>query len=254
MQTKQIKNTIVNGIKTYCQKNNFTDVLLGLSGGIDSALVLVLACEALGANHVHTLMMKTKYTSDKSILLAQKIAEMNNVHHQVIDIEPILKSYLKSFSFTPKNPLTKQNLQARIRGVIAMAYSNENGWLLLSCSNKSESAMGYCTLYGDTCGGISPIGDIYKTSVYKLAYLYNQEGKYTIPTEIINREPTAELANNQKDTDLLPPYHILDDILKNHIFDNQPISKEKEELVNTIKNKYNKTAFKRSQMPPVIPV
>ena len=254
MTIEIIKNKIIIGIKNYCKENNFQDVVIGLSGGIDSALVLVLCCEALGSKHVHTLMMKTKYTSTQSIELAQKIANLNHVDHKEIDINPILETYLKTLPFETQNPITEQNLQARIRGVISMAYSNEKNWLLIACSNKSESAMGYCTLYGDTCGALCPIGDLYKTEVYQLAHLYNKEGKFVIPEEIISREPSAELCENQKDSDSLPPYPVLDNILKNYIFDNKIPNDEENKIVQKIKNQYNKTAFKRIQMPPVIPV
>lgn len=246
------KRLIVNQLKSYCQNNNFSDVILGLSGGIDSALVLSLACESMGANHVHTIMMKTKYTSQKSIDLAQKIANLNHVNFQIIDIQPLVDNFLTSIPFQIKNNITEQNIQARVRGIIAMAYSNEYNYLLLACSNKSETAMGYCTLYGDTCGGICPIGDLFKTEVYEMAKLYNQEGIFIIPEEIISREPSAELTFNQKDSNFLPPYEILDRILKNHIFDNQTILKNEENLVQRIKKQYEKHAFKREQMPLTI--
>lgn len=252
MNINQIKDKIVLGIQNYCKNNHFQDVILGLSGGLDSALVLALACEALGNHHVHTLMMKTKYTSIKSIQLAQKIAAINHVEHKVLDIQPLVELTLNTFDFKPQNPLTEQNIQARIRGNILMAYSNEKKYLPLACSNKSEISLGYCTLYGDTCGGLAPIGDVYKTTVYQLAALYNQKNKYPIPEEIINRIPTAELALNQKDTDSLPPYEVLDDILKKYIYNNNPIPKDKKDFIESIKKQYEKNSFKRQQLPPII--
>ncbi len=247
------RNLIIQGIRAYCHKTGFSNVMLGLSGGMDSALVLVLACEAMGAEHVHSLMMATKYTSRQSIDLAQEAANLNNVNHTTLDIQPILNSLLATLPFTPQNPVTEQNLQARARGIINMAYSNEYGYLLLACGNKSEAAMGYCTLYGDICGGISPIADLYKTEVYAMADLYNQEGKYFVPREIIRRPPTAELAYNQKDTDSLLSYDILDPILKDYIYDKKEIPEDIRETVTAVQRKFDAAAFKRAQSPFVIP-
>ena len=252
---KKIKDKIVNDLKKFCRNNGFTDVVFGLSGGIDSALVLTICAEALGPQHVHGIMMKTKYTSTESILLAKEITHINGVNYQEIDIQPLVDNFLKALSFDIQNNITEENIQARIRTVIGMAFSNEKGWMLLSCGNKSESAMGYCTLYGaDMSGSLAPIGDLYKTDVYQLAHLYNEEGKFLIPKEIINRTPSAELNFNQKDTDSLPPYPLLDRILKDHVFGNKPVKKEEMTLVQAIKDRYQKTAFKRKQMPPVIKI
>lgn len=252
---QKIKEKLVKELKSFCNQNGFTDVVFGLSGGIDSALVLTLSVEALGANHVHAIMMKTKYTSHESLCLAKEIADTNNVDYQEIDIQLLVDNFLKTLPFDAKNNVTEQNIQARIRTIIGMAYSNEKGWMLLSCGNKSESAMGYCTLYGaDMSGSLAPIGDLYKTDIYQLARLYNKEGKFLIPEKIINRPPSAELKNNQKDTDSLPPYDVLDTILKNHIFSNKPIQKDEEKLVNNLIKRYHKNAFKRAQMPPVIKI
>lgn len=252
--TRAIRRKLVDGIKDYCEKHNFKDVILGLSGGLDSAVVLALACEALGANHVHPMMLKTKYTSTQSIELAKQATQLNKTDYAEIDIQPIVDSYLKALPFTPKNPVTEQNLQARTRGVILMAYSNDNGWLLPACGNKSEAAMGYCTLYGDVCGGLSPIGDVFKTEVYALANLYNQEGKFFIPQGIIDRPPSAELAHGQKDTDSLPPYSVLDNILKNYIYGQLPVPKEQAKEIAIIRNRYHAMAFKRAQIPGAIRV
>ena len=254
MEINNMKTQLVCGIKNYYVENGFKNILIGLSGGLDSSLVLALACEAIGPQNIHTFMLKTKYTSKQSIQLAQKAANLNTVKHTEINIQPIVDSFLKNIPLNRSNPVTEQNIQARTRGVVLMMYANEYNSLLLACSNKSEASVGYCTLYGDVCGGLSPIGDIFKTDVYKLANLLNQEGKYLIPTEIIQRPPTAELTNNQKDTDSLPPYEVLDKILKDHIFDNKPIDKKNAELINSIQKKYKLSAFKRAQMPPVITI
>lgn len=254
MKVKEIKEKLIQGIQTYCKENHFEDVIIGLSGGIDSALVLALACEALGAKHVHTLMMKTKYTSLKSINLAQQIADLNKVEHKTINIQNLVDNFLKTVDFKSKNPITEQNIQARIRGNILMMYSNEKGYLLLACGNKSEIAMGYCTLYGDTCGGLAPIGDVYKTNVYQIAQLINAEGKFSIPVEIIERQPSAELAENQQDTDSLPTYEILDKILKSYIFGKEKPDKENLELVTSIQKRFDRNKFKHQQLPPILMV
>ncbi len=246
------RHTIVKGIQDYCRNAGFTDVMLGLSGGMDSALVLALACEAMSAEHVHTYMLTTKYTSQMSIDLAQEAATLNKASHAIIDIQPIVDSLLKALPFTPQNPVTEQNLQARARGIINMAYSNEYGYLLLACGNKSEAAMGYCTLYGDICGGISPIGDLFKTEVYAMADLYNQEGRYFIPQGIIDRPPTAELAFNQKDTDSLLPYPVLDPILRDYIYGNKKVPADMIDTVSIVRRKFKAAEFKRNQSPVVI--
>ncbi len=246
------RKTIVKGIQNYCHNAGFTDVMLGLSGGMDSALVLALACEAMGSEHVHTFMMSTKYTSQQSIDLALEAATLNKAHHTVIDIQPIVNQLLNTLPFKPQNPVTEQNLQARARGIINMAYSNEYGYLLLACGNKSEAAIGYCTLYGDICGGISPIADLFKTEVYAMAELYNQEEKYFIPQGIIDRPPTAELAFNQKDTDSLLPYPILDKILNDYIYGHKEVPTDMKEMVAIIQRKFKAAEFKRKQSPTVI--
>lgn len=252
---KKTKEKIILELKKFCDKNGFKDVVFGLSGGLDSALVLALSVQALGAQHVHGIMMKTKYTSQKSLNLAKEIALLNKVDYQEIDIQELVDNFSSILPFELKNEVTEQNIQARIRTVIGMAYANEKGWMLLSCGNKSEAAMGYCTLYGaDMAGSLAPIGDLYKTDIYKLADLINHEKEVIIPQEIINRPPSAELKTNQKDTDSLPEYDVLDHILKDHIFDNQPVLKEEEKLVSEIKSRYKKNAFKREQMPPVIKI
>lgn len=252
---KETKEKIIKELKNFCFSNGFKEVVFGLSGGLDSALVLTLSAQALGPQNVHGIMMKTKYTSNTSLLLVKEIAYLNKVDYQEIDIQKLVDNFSSTLPFEMKNEVTDQNIQARIRTIIGMAYSNEKGWLLLSCGNKSESAMGYCTLYGaDMAGSLAPIGDLYKTDIYQMATLFNQEGNFFIPKEIITRPPSAELKPNQKDTDSLPPYNVLDRILKNHIFDNKPVLKEEENLVSEIKKRYQKNAFKRLQMPPCIKI
>ena len=241
----KVKENLINDLREFVQSRNFSDVVFGLSGGIDSALVAALSADALGADHVHTFMMATKNTSGLSINLAKQLANNLCIHHQFIDIQPRVDCALKTLPFTPKRKITTENIQARIRGDICMTYSNEYNWLVLSCGNKSEAAMGYCTLYGDTCGAVMPIGDLYKTEVYQMAELYPQ-----IPGAIIQRAPTAELSPNQRDTDSLPEYSVLDTILQK-IDAGKP---DEDERMANIRKQYNAMAFKRIQMAPAIKV
>ena len=256
---EQIWNTLKQGLKTYCSENGFTDVSLGLSGGMDSALVAVLAADTLGGDHVHTLMMKTKYTSQDSLNIAQELSRLNHFHYRELDIQPTIDSEIeflqKAFMQEPIGNVL-ENLQARERGKILMAFSNQFNWLLLACNNKSEGAMGYCTLYGDLCGGLSPIGDVYKTMIYDLAKWRNTQS-YVFPEKVLTRAPSAELAEDQKDEDSLPPYLILDAILKLYIDE----KKSEDDIVAKgfdrktiawIIKRYHLTAFKRNQMAPAI--
>lgn len=256
---EKIWNNLKNSLRLYCQNNNFTDVILGLSGGIDSALVAILALDALGAKHVHTLMMKTRHTSDLSLKIAKEIATRNHLSHQELDIEPLIGQQTlfleKSFCEAPKS-IVLENLQARERGKILMAYANQYNYLPLACGNKSEAAMGYCTLYGDTCGGISPIGNLYKTQVYDLAKWRNQIDN-VLPLEVITRAPSAELRAGQKDEDTLPPYSVLDKILFLLIDKGQSLAEICAEgydavMVEWIVKRYLAQAFKRQQLPPAL--
>lgn len=169
---KHTWHTLQNGLKDFCAANGFDKVILGLSGGLDSALTAVLAADALGGKNVKAIMMKTRYTSDLSIKIAREIARLNGLDYQELDIEPLVTAETdflqRAFSESVKG-ITAENLQARIRGQLLMAFSNQNGGLVLACGNKSEALTGYCTLYGDTCGGLMPIGNLYKTTVFELA-------------------------------------------------------------------------------------
>ena len=212
---QKLWNDLKNGLKKYLSDNNFNKVILGLSGGLDSAIVAVLAADAIGGQNVKAIMMKTKYTSDLSLNIAREIASLNNIDYQEIDIDDIVNNEIsflqKSFNEDVKG-IVQENLQARIRGQILMAYSNQNGGIVLACGNKSEIMTGYCTLYGDTCGGLMPIGNVYKTTIFELAKWRNNINK-VLPDEVITRSPSAELAFNQKDENSLPPYPLLDKIL-----------------------------------------
>lgn len=256
---EKIWNKLKQGLQNYCAENGFGEVILGLSGGLDSAMVSVLAAEALGADKVHALMMKTKFTSRQSLDIAKELAELNGFDYQVLDIQNMVdreEAFLtKTMGEKPK-PIVLENLQARERGKILMAFSNQYGYLVLACGNKSEAAMGYCTLYGDTCGGLMPIGALYKSEIFELAKWRNQQGK-AFPEEVILRAPSAELNNGQKDEDSLPPYAVLDKILKAFVED----KKSQEEIIKSgedaevaawVCRQCGKTAFKRQQMPPVL--
>ena len=220
---------LVRGTRDYIDKNGFEGVLLGLSGGIDSALVLALAVDALGAGRVTAVMMPTRYTSQLSLDGARAQAEKLGVDYHVISIEQTYESFIAALTpaFGGKGAdTTEENLQSRTRGVMLMALSNKHGRLLLATGNKSEMAVGYATLYGDMCGAYAPLKDVYKTVVYKLSRWRNehaaQVGKgEVIPVAVIERPPSAELRDNQTDQDSLPPYDELDAILARFIEDEQ---------------------------------
>jgi NAD+ synthase (glutamine-hydrolysing) len=212
----------VRGTRDYIDKNGFGGVLLGLSGGIDSALTLALAVDALGAGRVTAVMMPTRYTSQLSLDGARAQAERLGVAYHVIPIEATCQAFLDAltpaFAGKPADT-TEENLQSRIRGTMLMALSNKHRLLLLATGNKSEMAVGYATLYGDMCGAYAPLKDVYKTLVYRLSRWRNEAGhpQSPIPDEVIERPPSAELRDNQTDQDSLPPYDELDAILERFI-------------------------------------
>jgi NAD+ synthetase len=254
-QCEKIWSHIVKEIRQYCAKYNFQGVTFGLSGGIDSALIAALSIDALGAENVHCFMLSTINTSELSKNLAQKMCQINNIKYQDINIIEILESTIATVPKF-KNPLTIENLQSRIRGLLIMTYANDNPWLALCCGNKSEAAVGYCTLYGDTIGGIAPIADLYKTEVYALVNWRNKKST-VIPEGIITRTPSAELRQEQKDQDTLPPYDILDNILYQLIEQNktpEDITGTDKETITWIYSQYHKMSFKRAQMPPIIKI
>ena len=216
-----VYHALVLGIKDYVKKCRFEKVVLGLSGGIDSALVAALASDALGQDNVLCLMMPSQFNSPAALLDATQLAKNLKINTHTLSIEPLYKTYLetlkKPFAKTKFNE-TEENIQARIRGNLLMAFSNKFGHLVLSTGNKSEMAVGYCTLYGDMSGGLCVLGDVPKTLVYKLAAYKNQQ-KEIIPKNIFTKPPSAELRPNQTDQDSLPPYEILDDIMKAYVED-----------------------------------
>ena len=215
----EIYTVIVTGLRDYVRKNGFSDVVFGLSGGIDSSLVLALAVDALGAERVHTVMMPSRHTSGLSIELAQEQAVKLGVDHRCISIEPAFEALLTLLnpSFEGRDAdVTEENLQARVRGNIVMALSNKFGWLPIVTSNKSELAVGYCTIYGDMCGGFGPLLDCSKMRVYELAR-YRNTISAAIPENVITRPPSAELRPDQQDQDSLPPYELLDEVLQRYV-------------------------------------
>ncbi|WP_205289381.1 NAD+ synthase [Lysobacter sp. TY2-98] len=210
---------IVRGTRDYCRKNGFEKVWLGLSGGIDSALVLAIAVDALGAENVTAVRLPSRYTAGMSNDLAAEQCERQGVRLLTLPIEKPFEAYLATLASTFEGrdvDVTEENLQSRIRGATLMALSNKFGGLLLTTGNKSEYAVGYATIYGDMCGGYAPIKDVYKTDVFALARWRNTIDA-VIPQQVIDRPPSAELRDNQKDQDSLPPYDVLDAILQRHV-------------------------------------
>lgn len=208
------------GLKEYVRKNGFKTVIIGLSGGIDSALTAAISVDALGADHVRCVMMPSRFTSPESLDDAQKCASLLGVAYDTLSIEPPLMAYER---LIPLSGLAHENIQSRIRGAMLMALSNQTGAMVVTTGNKSEMAVGYATLYGDMCGGYNALKDIYKTDVFKLARWRNTQSP-AIPEPTITRPPTAELKAGQTDQDSLPPYDILDKILYGLIEDNLGIN------------------------------
>lgn len=256
-----IHDALLLGIRDYFRKLGLRRAILGLSGGIDSAVVAVLAARAIGPDNVRVVLMPSQFSSDHSIHDARQLAENLGTQYDIIPIEGIYQSYLEAlkphFWAQPFN-IAEENLQARARGNILMALSNKFGNILLNTSNKSEVAVGYGTLYGDMCGGLSVIGDLYKTEVFALARYMNKDGE-VIPENILSKPPSAELRPNQKDSDSLPEYEILDEILFEYIegrFSPQDIIGRgyDEKLVRRVLRLVNINEFKRYQMAPVLRV
>lgn len=257
----RIHDAIVLGISDYFNKMGFTKATLGLSGGIDSAVTLVLAVEALGSENIRALLMPSKYSSQHSIDDAVALAERLNVKYDLVNIQEVFDSFNYSLSelfYGKKEDITEENLQARIRGNLLMALSNKFGHLVLNTSNKSEAAVGYGTLYGDMNGAISVLGDVYKTDVFRLANFINRNFEI-IPLNTINKPPSAELRPNQKDSDSLPEYDLLDKILFSYIEEHKSPSDiiangfDKDTVLRTIRL-VNINEYKRFQAPPILRV
>ena len=254
-----IHDALLMGIRDYFGKTGFNKAVIGSSGGIDSAVVHALAARALGGENVRAIMMPSKYSSEGSVNDAVALAKNLNSPYRIISIEQTVKSLnmtLEEEFEGLEEDVTEENIQARSRGVILMAISNKFGYIVLNTSNKSESAVGYSTLYGDMCGGLSVIGDLYKEQVYELARFMNRSSP-VIPQEIIDKEPSAELRPNQKDSDSLPAYSVLDKILF-HYIEEQKGWKEivklgiEEDLVRRIIRLVDKNEYKRFQASPTL--
>jgi NAD+ synthase (glutamine-hydrolysing) len=250
---------LVTGLRDYIEKNRFPGVVLGLSGGIDSALTMVLAVDAIGAERVKAVMMPSRYTSQMSLNDAAEMASMLNVDYENISIEPTFAQFSESLAPLFKGlpvDTTEENIQARCRGILLMAISNKTGAMVLSTGNKSEMAVGYSTLYGDMAGGFAPLKDVYKTLVYELCHYRNQLSD-AIPERIITRPPSAELAEDQLDQDSLPPYPLLDEILERYIVGDQCFEDMIEagydaDMVAKVIKMVDRNEYKRRQAPPGI--
>jgi NAD+ synthase (glutamine-hydrolysing) len=256
---QSVYEALVCGTRDYVDKHGFPGVVLGLSGGIDSALILAIACDALGAKRVRAVMMPFRYTSTMSQEDAAKQAAALGVRYDVIPIEPIYESVVRQLKpiFEGREPdVTEENIQARSRGLLLMAISNKTGRMLLTTGNKSEMAVGYATLYGDMAGGFAPIKDCSKTLVYRLAAYRNSLGE-VIPERVIKRAPTAELRPNQKDSDSLPDYKILDPILEAFIEEDLSVDEIAgrgfdRDIVIRVLQLVKTNEYKRRQAPPGI--
>ncbi len=258
---EKIHDALVLGIEDYFRKLDFQKAILGLSGGIDSAVTMALAVKALGKENVMSVLLPSEYSSQHSIDDSVELCKRIGSSYDLISIKETYQAYLETmqpvFTGTEFN-IAEENIQARIRGNILMAYSNKFKYILLNTSNKSEAAVGYGTLYGDMCGGLSVLGDVYKTQVYELAAYTNRE-KEIIPKNIIDKAPSAELRPNQKDSDSLPDYAVLDEVLFQYIEQRQG-PKElvkmgfEKTLVDRVLKLVNQNEFKRYQTPPVLRV
>jgi NAD+ synthase (glutamine-hydrolysing) len=259
----EIYDAIVLAVRDYVEKNGFPGVVLGLSGGIDSALVLAIAVDALGAERVEAVLMPSRYTADMSNEDAAKQAQGLGVKWHSIAIESAVDTFesllAERFSGLPVDT-TEENIQARIRGLLLMAISNKTGKMVLTTSNKSETAIGYATLYGDMAGGYGPLKDVFKTLVYELARYRNKvAGSEVVPQRVIDRPPSAELRPDQKDTDSLPPYEVLDPILEFSIEADQSITSIAEmgfdeDLVRRVVAMVKRNEYKRQQASPGVKI
>lgn len=256
-----VYNALVLGVRDYVSKAGFNGVVLGLSGGIDSALTLAVAVDALGADQVEVVLMPSRYTADMSNEDAAEQARNLGVDYRTIPIEPAFNAFLgmlkEEFAGLPMD-VTEENIQARCRGIILMAISNKSGRMLLTTGNKSEMSVGYATLYGDMAGGFAPLKDVPKTLVYQLAEWCNREIE-VIPRRVITRPPSAELRPEQKDTDSLPPYDILDTILQQYVEEDHSVEYLieqgfDEQTVRRITRMVDVNEYKRRQAPPGIKV
>jgi len=259
-EEENIYKALMLGVRDYVDKNSFPGILIGLSGGIDSALTLMIAYDALGPERIHTIMMPTRFTLPMSLEDAKSQANTLNVDYDIIPIDHLFDSFLKvladQFEGTEWGT-AEENIQARIRGNLLMAVSNKKGFMVLATGNKSELSVGYTTLYGDMSGGFAPLKDIPKTMVFRLAKYRNTlaiANENVIPERVIDREPSAELAEGQKDQDALPPYEVLDEILNRYVEKDQDphtiyAAGFDKEIVDKVVKMVNNNEYKRRQAP-----
>ena len=258
---EEVLSSLIYGLKEYFEKMNFKKAVVGLSGGLDSALVTYIAVKALRRENVHVILMPSKYSSEGSIVDSQKLISYLGLTSDNISIQPVVDETIGQLSSKFKNPLNKittENVQARIRGVYLMAFSNNENQLVLTTGNKSELAVGYCTLYGDMSGSLAIIADVYKSDLYKIARFINRKEEI-IPEEIISKPPSAELSPNQKDQDDLPPYELLDKILKMYLEENKEYDEinsiiQDEIVVKKVLRMVDINEFKRRQAAPALRV
>ena len=253
----QIWRGLVVGLRDYIAKNKFTSVVLGLSGGIDSALVAAIAIDAVGAQNVYGIAMPSKYSSSHSLEDAQALADATGIHFRNLPIAAMVDGFMNTLHLTG---LAEENLQARVRGTSLMGISNAEGHIVLATGNKSELAVGYSTLYGDAVGGFAPIKDIYKSDVWALARWRNEQAQLAgltppIPERSISKEPSAELRPNQRDSDSLPDYIVLDKVLRLYVDEDhgyELLIKDgfEPELITRVISLVDKAEYKRRQYPP----
>ncbi|CAB4565169.1 unannotated protein [freshwater metagenome] len=262
-RSEELYEALVLGTRDYVRKNKFSDVVIGLSGGIDSSLVAAVAVDALGAEHVHGVSMPSRYSSDGSRTDAQELAEALGIDIRTISIEPVFQSYLEILgpSFEGRSAdLTEENLQSRCRGQILMALSNKFGWMVLTTGNKSEMAVGYFTIYGDSVGGYAVIKDLLKLDVFALSRHVNERaGRTIIPESVLTKPPSAELRPDQRDDQSLPPYEVLDPILSLYVEQDRTASEiidlgHPEDVVRRIARLVDVNEYKRRQCPPGVRV
>jgi NAD+ synthase (glutamine-hydrolysing) len=260
---RELYDALVLGTRDYCSKNGFTDVVIGLSGGIDSSLVACIAADALGPEHVHGVSMPSRYSSDHSKTDAARLAENLGIDYRTISIEPAFEAFLEMLceSFEGREPgLTYENLQSRCRGQLLMALSNEFGWMVLTTGNKSEMAVGYFTIYGDSVGGYAVIKDVVKTRVYDLCRYVNRAAvREVIPENVITKPPSAELRPDQRDDQSLPPYDVLDPIIELYVEDDRTAGEiielgHDEATVRRVTRLVDIAEYKRRQCPPGVRV
>jgi NAD+ synthetase len=260
---ESIHNALVLGLRDYVRKCGFKSVVLGLSGGIDSALTAAVAVAALGPDRVVGVAMPSRFSSDHSVTDAQRLAENLGIEFHLVAIKTIHDEYervLAPVFAGRERDVTEENLQARVRGALLMAFSNKFNHLLLTTGNKSEVAVGYCTLYGDMCGGLAVISDVPKTTVYELSEFVNRKaGRDVIPRNTITKPPSAELRPDQTDQDSLPPYDVLDAILFRYVEEEKSAGQIVSEgfdpaTVERVVKLIDRSEYKRRQMPPGLKV